>query len=98
MTHSSNILAFRPREKQDPHITGDARCISCEYEWVAVAPVGAVWLECPACGSRKGLMRFACERDGLQWTCGCDNTLFHVTPDGIYCPNCGEYQQGFDNA
>jgi hypothetical protein len=25
-------------------------------------------------------------------TCDCGNQLFNITPDGHFCPNCGEYQ------
>ena len=30
---------------------GKAECLQCGHEWVAVWPLGADELECPACGS-----------------------------------------------
>jgi hypothetical protein len=27
-----------------------------------------------------------------HWHCQCGNDLFHATPAGMYCPNCGEWQ------
>lgn len=90
------VAAFPAKQKdEDPHIAGEARCIACSHEWASVAPVGSVWLECPSCKTSKGLMKYACERTGLEWHCNCGNTLFHATPDGFYCPNCGSWQTGF---
>ena len=39
----------KAKAELDPHISGDARCLACKHEWVAVAPIGTIWLECPAC-------------------------------------------------
>ena len=77
-----------------PHLSGEARCMLCGKEWVAVAPVGTPWLECPECHSEKGYMKFQVQRTGSEWICNCGNDLFRVTPDGYYCPNCGEWQKG----
>jgi DNA-directed RNA polymerase subunit RPC12/RpoP len=42
------------REERQPHWQGVARCVGCQHEWEAVAPMGTVWLECPECGMPKG--------------------------------------------
>lgn len=91
------IIAFKPKEddQAEPYMTGPARCLACEYEWTAVVPVGVVGLECPKCGIMKGFLRYPVERQELEWTCNCGNRLFRITPDGIYCPHCGDWQQGF---
>lgn len=50
MPENSNVIdlgAFRR------HQVGPARC-ECGHQWVAVAPVQAVTLECPACGTMAG--------------------------------------------
>lgn len=86
---------WREEEPDDPHISGKARCIACAHEWVAVAPTGTTWLECPSCHTEKGLYRFPCEQDAAHWKCGCGNWYFAVTHEGYYCPNCGEWQTGF---
>jgi predicted RNA-binding Zn-ribbon protein involved in translation (DUF1610 family) len=78
-----------------PHVAGTAFCLDCKHEWGAAAPVGVTWMECPACGLERGRFKFSCQRDGLEWRCNCGNDLFHMKPAGIYCPNCGEWQQGF---
>lgn len=75
-----------------PHASGLAFCMQCKHEWAAVAPMGAVALECPACETQKGRFRFPHRRSGSVWVCNCGNDLFHLTPDGTYCPNCGEWQ------
>jgi hypothetical protein len=75
--------------------SGVARCLLCGCEEVAVAPAGVVWMECSRCHAMKSAYVNACERDGAEWRCGCGNDLFHVKPEGVYCPNCGEWQEGF---
>lgn len=39
---------------REPHLSGAAVCLACKHEWVAVAPVGTVWMECPACSIERG--------------------------------------------
>lgn len=91
----AQVVEFKRKEPDDPHIAGQARCIACANEWVSVAPIGTAWLECPSCKCEKGLMKYPCAREGKTWHCHCANELFYVTPEGIYCPNCGDWQQGF---
>ena len=79
---------------------GDAVCLSCRHEWVHTEDLGpdsdsgAVWLECPACGLRHGrfMMAYHLPPGDLLWACNCGNDLFHITPDEIFCPHCGSYQ------
>jgi len=87
-------LAQAKADKQ-PHLSGAAVCLACRHEWVAVAPVGTVWMDCPACGLERGRYRGPVGLGGLHWHCKCGNDLFHATQDGMYCPNCGEWQHGF---
>jgi hypothetical protein len=91
------VIAFPKKEDPiDPHMTGEARCLSCKHIWQAVAPIGATWLECPSCMLMRGRFIYPIEHnEGLRWSCDCGNDLFFVTPDGIYCPNCGEWQSGY---
>jgi Zn finger protein HypA/HybF involved in hydrogenase expression len=89
---SKVISLAERREENTPHLSGEAFCLNCKAKWVQVSPVGVVWSECPECHSMKGLMKWPVERDGLQWVCNCGNNLFHITPDGYYCPNCGVWQ------
>lgn len=90
------VVSLLPKPKQDdPHIAGLAHCIACGHGWTSVAPIGSVWLECPECKTEKGLMKFPCVRETPAWVCNCGNQLFYATPDGFYCPNCGNWQNGF---
>ena len=82
------------KEENGPHLAGSARCISCRHEWVSVAPVGTVWLDCPSCGMAKGRLVNPVLKDGLHWHCLCGNDIFYCHADGFYCPNCGEWQYG----
>lgn len=93
---SSKIIDFKTEKlNREPSISGKAFCIVCNHNWSAVAPTGTIWLECPECHSNKGLFKFSCQRQTSHWTCGCKNDLFHISPEGIYCPNCGEFQDGY---
>lgn len=89
------VVALRRPESEEPHAAGEAFCLQCNHEWVAVAPTGTVHLECPACKTHKGLFKFPCgPSEGTPvWTCPCGNQLFNMTPDGHFCPNCGLYQE-----
>lgn len=83
------------RKDREPHLSGAARCLACRHEWVAVAPTGVTWMECPACTLERGRMVAQAERNEPHWHCGCGNDLFFVVADGMYCPNCGDWQKGF---
>ena len=93
-----SVVAFSrksaPDPEQDHHMHGDAFCMQCGHTWVAVAPVGATRLECPACHTEKGVMRFECAPvAGTEVReCNCGNQLFYLTRDGHMCANCGTYQ------
>ena len=92
----SDVIDFKSaKEKNEPHVAGMARCMACQHEWAAVAPVGAIWLVCPSCSLQRGAYKAQIERAGPHWTCNCGNQLFYVQREGYYCPNCGEWQHGF---
>jgi hypothetical protein len=40
-----------------PHRVGKAQCAFCFSEWIAVAPVEVVALQCPKCHTMKGEWR-----------------------------------------
>ena len=89
------ITLSKVRENRVPHSSGKARCLACKHEWVAVAPTGVTWMECPACSLERGRFVAQHEREEPHWMCNCGNNLFYVVKDGYYCPNCGEWQRGF---
>lgn len=85
----------KAREERTPHRAGEARCLQCGHEWVAVAPVGETRLECPECKTDKGVFQGLCyPQDGYIWRCNCGNELFLIMPDGKLCPVCGVYTDG----
>jgi ribosomal protein S27E len=76
-----------------PHSTGRARCLDCKHEWIAVSRTGYRWLECPSCSLYRGRFIGQHERDEPHLHCHeCNNELFYVLAEGVYCPNCGEWQ------
>jgi hypothetical protein len=87
---SADVIAFPA--PSEPTMTGEAVCLCCHTTWTCVVPVGSTWLECPSCTLTAGRMRYPVQRPGAHWTCKCGNDLFHVTPDGMYCPSCGADQ------
>lgn len=82
------------KEENTPHLSGRARCLQCKHEWIAVAPVGTAWLQCPKCECENGRFAAQVQRDGMHWHCKCGNDLFHITPEGSYCPMCGAETRG----
>jgi hypothetical protein len=75
-----------------PHLSGKARCTACGHEWVHVAPVGTVWLECPECRTERGLyLAPLTDIDGtshvFRCPCGCDAFSIHLF-DGTVVVNC----------
>jgi len=89
---SADIVKFEkrePAEEDGPHLTGKALCTTCAYEWEAVAPVGTVHLECPACARLQGVFKNAVEPE-TAWACHCSgNQLFFLTRAGAMCRMCG---------
>lgn len=91
----------KAREERSPHLSGKVRCLNCKYEWVGVAPIGTVWVECPECGSRKACFYYDVGPNAKQYVfecnCGCD-LLRLVSESGepdffksseLLCANCG---------
>ena len=81
------------------HLSGLAHCTACKHEWVAVAPVGTVWLECPSCGTERGLMKSPVEpNDGeMEFRCNCGCRIFGIRSNEtgdvwIFCVSCGTVQ------
>ncbi len=84
------------RQERTPHLHGAARCVGFRHEWQAVAPVGTVHLDCPACLLPKGLFVNLVSRGQQARTCNCGNDLFQIAPGlGPYCTGCGAQQLGW---
>ena len=49
---------FTPADDEGSWGTGEAFCMHCKHEWVAVAPVDTVELECPQCSTHKGVFKY----------------------------------------
>jgi hypothetical protein len=94
----ADVLKFRPRsqpesEQKESWASGDAVCLDCKHEWVAVSSVANEWLECPACLLLRGRFKFPFSIGDKHWTCNCGNDLFRINEKCTYCPNCGEEQK-----
>jgi len=95
---TDNVIHLN-RGETEMHLSGQARCLDCRTEWEAVAPVGTCYLECPQCGTKKGVMRNpvggAPEAEEAEWTCNCGCDVFKLishrtgTFKAIRCLRCG---------
>lgn len=80
-------------------VEGEAFCLNCQAKWHARAPSGTEYMQCPECHLVKGkfFLPFM-KTDKRHWVCDCGNSLFSVTVDSIYCPNCGKDQEFYPGA
>lgn len=91
-----SVVEFRQRE--EPHMAGEALCIGCRHHWAAVAPIGTWQLECPECCSLKGIFRHpvgAAEGDAFfRCNCGCEALTAYMRERRFHlkCMSCGVEQ------
>lgn len=86
-----NVITFP--EKKEPTVAGNAICYKCKHEFVCCCPLGTSIFECPSCSCISATFKYPVQRNGEEWSCGCGNDLFRISKDGIYCPNCGDWQK-----
>ncbi|RQH69995.1 hypothetical protein IPC102_09495 [Pseudomonas aeruginosa] len=97
----NNIVEFP--QKGERQATGDAICARCRHEWVAVAPVGAVQLECPACQTHHGLFKypFGPSKSDSTYVCNCGSDLYFILKRkgqevaSVICRGCGQEATGW---
>jgi len=90
-----NLADYKGRkEDSEESLSGPARCLQCDHTWVAVAPVGMRWLDCPSCKSSKGHLEGRVNRGEFDWFCGCGNDLFRICEESAYCTVCGTLVEG----
>lgn len=84
------------REKRSPHWSGCCICLGCKHEWVSVAPIGVMFVDCPSCGLPKGHPKHpfgASEGDSLfQCDCGSEalTAYFRKGELRLMCMACGK--------
>ena len=87
MMSNEKIVDIRSRQ---PHMTGGALCLNCKWEWVAVAEVGVISLDCPECGTGKGVWKgVSMPVDNEMWECRCGCNHFFITRGYFHCCHCG---------
>lgn len=79
------------RAEREPHVSGEAICLTCHHTWTGVWPTGATELECPQCHSMRGRSRWDVAPDEKRqvWTCRCGNQFMQCLDTHIHCPGCG---------
>lgn len=89
----------KAKAERTPHITGKAKCTACKHEWVAVAPVGTLQMECPSCELQRGqwIYPFSPAEGEQIFVCNiCTSTNFAVLPDRVLCVGCGTSHQPWE--
>lgn len=87
----TNVVDLEARRiEKSPHRSGRARCLNCKHEWVAVAPIGVVDLECSQCSTFQGVFIGLSLTEFPQWRCECGELLFFIDKVSPYCAHCGE--------
>jgi hypothetical protein len=89
-----NELEELMKDVPEEHAFGKMFCVDCKHEWDAVVPIGTDYCECPECHRFMGRHKysFMLQKSAI-WQCACENSLFEVTMEGIFCPSCGRYQE-----
>jgi len=86
----TNVISL---DEYKPHISGDAKCLTCGYEWFETAPIGTVELECSKCSTFKGVF-VGMTAPETVWECSCGNQHFYIDSQGAMCAKCGTRQDG----
>lgn len=86
----------KPDDEADPTLHGKARCLACQHQWEAVAPIGigcdnAPPLACPACECNKGVFVNFVDYGEQTFHCNCGNSFLTITKRGVFCPCCGSW-------
>ena len=93
----SNVIDLDSR-RPNPHSSGQAKCLACNFSWVAVAPVGTHQHECPRCHTMRGVWihPHALSSAYGTYTCfSCSGRAFEIARhrEGGYwimCMTCGQ--------
>lgn len=89
---SDKVVDIRAKQ---PHLTGEARCLHCQHEWVAVCEVGIIHgMECPKCSLFKGVfVALCCPAEGHRYLqCKCGNAHYMIVEGFAVCALCGTKQ------
>lgn len=81
-----------------PHLSGEAKCLACGHAWVAIAPIGETCLECPECGTYRGVFNGnPLGEEHYECKCGCSH--FAILPGFRFrCLHCAHehYESDID--
>lgn len=86
---NDNVVSINANK---PHISGTAKCLDCEDEFIAVEKEGAYSIECPSCKTERAVwyMPIVPQEGEAVYVCGCRGDMFLVQQDGILCAKCGK--------
>lgn len=95
----SNVISLKKPSPNDIQIEGPAVCMGCRHKWTHIDNKGTVSFECPSCKAQKGAWNGAVvpNDDDEIFICKCENDLFFIMRDRIWCANCG-ICHSFDDA
>ena len=77
-------------------VSGEAVCLACKHEYMAVAPTPVTEMECPNCGLFRSQYKYPIAPNEKEYMrkCDCDSVLFYLLEKDstLLCQNCGEVQ------
>lgn len=87
----AEIIKFQRIKDNDHHLSGEAVCLECQHRWTAVVPVGVDYMDCPNCGTNKGVWHYRTAAvDDTRWVCTCGGDAHYVLPEQrCQCIRCG---------
>ena len=83
------------REERQRHWSGPCKCLGCGHEWVGVAPIGVMFVDCPECDLPKGHPKhpFRSDVGDLAFVCNCGSEALTAYMRGgrfwMMCMGCG---------
>lgn len=91
------VISFqKAKEEREPHWSGTCKCIGCGHEWVGVAPMGVMFVDCPSCELPKGHPKYPFgggEAGDAVFTCNCGSEALTAYYRGnrfrLQCMACG---------
>ncbi len=91
------VVPFAKPQKES-WLSGYGICVGCRHEWAGAWPTGTWQLECPSCGSMKGIGKHPVGPDesdaGFRCSCGCEAMTAYKRRGRLFlrCMHCGTDQ------
>lgn len=73
-----------------PHLSGIAKCLACKHEFNGVCRVGDLGMDCPKCGTHRGVFVYQPQGSDAIFECNCGCHQFALERAlTLRCLHCG---------